>query len=390
MVTKKIDKTEVDVFYQSKFDYYRRPSFVAALLTGFLETTYFISDCQIFGRFAIETLIPRFFILIPLILLIILEPRIKDYRTAVFAFYSIAHASMWCTIWAIWYLPNRDFAREGFIIMHLAFIAIGIAMPVKYHIPVHACVILNILVSYLWNHYEHIDLMISLAVPVWIGASILMIILENSYADQYLIRKQLEKSSTTDNLTEAYNRNKFEEIVDSNNETSADVDDSNVVILMIDIDKFKRVNDTYGHDAGDKILVFLTERIKACIRATDLVIRWGGEEFVVLLMGASTSVGLRIAEHIRHSVEVTENEVCPITISVGVSQYDGKNYHEAVKRADKALYYAKEHGRNMVVHYDDIAGEVGDIQKDKASQKDKAVPKDKNRKDKVKKKKEAV
>ena len=274
--------------------------------------------------------------------------------------------------------------------MHLAFIAIGIAMPVKYHIPVHACVILNILVSYLWNHYEHIDLMISLAVPVWIGASILMIILENSYVDQYLIRKQLEKSSTTDNLTEAYNRNKFEEIVDSNNETSADVDDSNVVILMIDIDKFKRVNDTYGHDAGDKILVFLTERIKACIRATDLVIRWGGEEFVVLLMGASTSVGLRIAEHIRHSVEVTENEVCPITISVGVSQYDGKNYHEAVKRADKALYYAKEHGRNMVVHYDDIAGEVGDIQKDKASQKDKAVPKDKNRKDKVKKKKEAV
>ena len=181
-----------------------------------------------------------------------------------------------------------------------------------------------------------------------------------------------------DNLTKLYNRRALIENKGYNS------------VIFADIDHFKEINDKYGHDAGDKILVFLTERIKACIRATDLVIRWGGEEFVVLLMGASTSVGLRIAEHIRHSVEVTENEVCPITISVGVSQYDGKNYHEAVKRADKALYYAKEHGRNMVVHYDDIAGEVGDIQKDKASQKDKAVLKDKNRKDKVKKKKEAV
>ncbi len=375
MVTKKIDKAEVDEFYQAKFDYYRRPSFVAALLTGFLETTYFISDCQIFGRFAVETLIPRFFILVPLIILMLFERRIQSYKSAVFAFYSIAHAAMWCTIWAIWYLPNKDFAREGFIIMHLAFIAIGLAMPVKYHIPVHFGVILNIIVSYMWNHYEHIDLMISLAVPVWIGASILMFILENSYADQYLIRKQLEKSSTTDNLTEAYNRNKFEEIVDSGNEHHDEADNSNVVILMIDIDKFKRVNDTYGHDAGDKILVFLTERIKACIRATDLVIRWGGEEFVVLLMGASTSVGLRIAEHIRHSVEITENEVCPITISVGVSQYDGKNYHEAVKRADKALYYAKEHGRNLVVHYDDIADEVEPTPKGKPASKDKSKKK---------------
>ncbi|MBE5843868.1 MAG: GGDEF domain-containing protein [Butyrivibrio sp.] len=365
MVTKKIDKSEVNTFYQSKYDYYRMPSYVSALLTGFLETTYFVSDCQIFGRFAIETLIPRFFILIPLILLALLEPRIKNYRVAVFAYYSIAHAAMWCTIWAIWYLPNKDFAREGFIIMHLAFIAIGLAMPVKYQIPVHSGVILNIIISNMWNHYEHVDLMISLAVPVWIGASILMIILENSYADQYLIRKQLEKNSTTDNLTEAYNRNKFEEIAESDHEMPAEAANASVVILMIDIDKFKRVNDTYGHDAGDKVLVFLTERIKACIRATDLVIRWGGEEFVVLLMGASTTVGLKIAEHIRHSVETTENEVCPITISVGVSQYDGKNYHEAVKRADKALYYAKEHGRNLVVHYDDIAEEIAPASKDK-------------------------
>ena len=133
--------------------------------------------------------------------------------------------------------------------------------------------------------------------------------------------------------------------------------DSKICLFLLDIDKFKRVNDSYGHDAGDKVLVFLAEQIKRCIRSSDMLIRWGGEEFVVFLVGAEMEVGLRIAEHIRHSVEHTENEVCPITISVGVSRYDGGNYRDAVRKADRALYYAKGHGRNLVVHYDDIADE---------------------------------
>ncbi|WP_196810146.1 GGDEF domain-containing protein [Butyrivibrio sp. WCD3002] len=345
-------------FYQSKFDYFRRVSFLSAMLTGLLEITYFISDCQIFGRFAYETLVPRCSVILPLLLLIICEPRIKNYRFGVFLYYLIAHASMWATIWAIWFLPNKDFAREGFIIMHFAFLAIGLGMPVAYHVPIHSLVLLNIIISNTWNHYEHFDMMISLAVPVFIGIIIIMLILENSYADQYLIKRELEKTSITDNLTEAYNRNKINEIVSDDETEQLNIPHAvDVVVLMIDIDKFKRVNDTYGHDAGDKILVFLTEQIKRCIRSSDMLIRWGGEEFVVLLVGAETEVGLKIAEHIRHSVETTENEVCPITISVGVSKYDGGNYREAVKKADRALYYAKGHGRNLVVHYDDISDE---------------------------------
>ena len=182
MITKKIAKEEMDEFYQSKFDYFRSPSYVAAMLTGLLQITYFISDCQIFGRFAAETLIPRFIILIPIIILAMVEPKIKSYKLGLHIYYLIAHCAMWCTIWAIWYLPNKDYAREGFIIMHLAFIAIGLGMPVKYHVPIHFAVIMNILISNLWNHYEHADLIISLAVPVWIGASVLMAILEDSYS----------------------------------------------------------------------------------------------------------------------------------------------------------------------------------------------------------------
>ena len=86
-----------------------------------------------------------------------------------------------------------------------------------------------------------------------------------------------------------------------------------------------------------------------------IVIRWGGEEFVVLLSGAEASVGLNIAEHIRAGVESNQNDICPVTVSIGVSRYDGGNYTQAVKYADEALYYAKEHGRNLVVHYDDLS-----------------------------------
>ena len=354
MFEKKIAKEELETFYQSKYEYFRRVSFMAAMITAFAEITYFITDCQIFGRFAWETVVPRFSVLLPVLLLVIIEPRIKSYKVATVLYYMVAHAAMWATIWAIWYLPDRDFAREGFIIMHFAFLAVGFGMPVKYHIPMHGAMLLNIIVSNQWNHYEKFSMMISMSIPIYIGAVILMMIQESSYADHYLVRKELQNSLITDNLTSVYNRNKIEEILfpDSGKLDIPHVDYATV--LMMDIDWFKNVNDTYGHDAGDKILVFFAEQIKKCVRSIDIVVRWGGEEFVVLLLGADLDAGYKIAEKIRRTVEVSKNEICPITTSIGVCRYDGGDFHESVKKADKALYYAKNHGRNRVVMYDDI------------------------------------
>jgi PleD family two-component response regulator len=75
-------------------------------------------------------------------------------------------------------------------------------------------------------------------------------------------------------------------------------------------------------------------------------------------MGTALDVGLNIAEHIRSAVEAADNDVCPVTISVGVSKYEGGNYHDAIAKADQALFYAKEHGRNLVVSYEDIEDEI--------------------------------
>ena len=140
-------KEELNDFFQSKFEYFRVVSGYSAMLIGLLEITYFVSDCQLFGRFATETLIPRLAILLPMLIFWLLYPSVKDYKVGIHLYYMMPHAAMWCTIWAIWYLPNRDFAREGFIIMHFAFLAIGLAMPLKYHIPIHACLLLNIIIS---------------------------------------------------------------------------------------------------------------------------------------------------------------------------------------------------------------------------------------------------
>ena len=352
---KKIRKADLDDFYQSKFEYYRNVSFYSAILAALLEITYFISDCQIFGRFAPEVLIPRFSVIVPILLLILLRNRIRSYRLGAFFYYLLPHAAMWATIWTIWYLPNRDFAREGFIIMHFAFLAVGLAMPVKYHILYHGALLLDIIVSNLWTHYEYFDLMISLAVPLYFGVILMLLFLQNSYADHYLILKQIERESITDQLTGVYNRNKLHDLVMPNGETLHIENAEDIVVLMMDVDKFKEVNDTYGHEAGDRILIMLADTIKKCVRKADVVIRWGGEEFVVFLMGADMDAGVRIAEEIRRTIEELPDEVCPVTVSVGVSKYvKGTSYRETVRNADKALYYAKEHGRNRVITEDQL------------------------------------
>ena len=122
-----------------------------------------------------------------------------------------------------------------------------------------------------------------------------------------------------------------------------------ISIALVDCDDFLHINEDFGRNEGDRILIMLANAIKECIRKADVVIRWGGEEFVVFLLGADLEAGVRIGEEIRQKVEQMDYGVCPVTISVGVSQYDLGDYRATIRRADKALYYAKATGRNRVV-----------------------------------------
>ena len=124
-----------------------------------------------------------------------------------------------------------------------------------------------------------------------------------------------------------------------------------VAVVMCDVDHFKRVNDTHGHDRGDQVLVELAGRLRKTLRASDVAYRVGGEEFVLLLPGRDVDDAVRVAERVRRVVGASPVAGLPITISAGVTctRGDGATLSELLREADRALYAAKAAGRNRVL-----------------------------------------
>jgi diguanylate cyclase len=129
-----------------------------------------------------------------------------------------------------------------------------------------------------------------------------------------------------------------------------------ICLLMIDIDHFKKINDTYGHLFGDRVIRGIAETVKSKVRGQDSVARLGGEEFAVLLTETDTAGAQVVAEHIRQSIERakvrrmdSQEQISGITISIGVSTFtDGKNIVDLMDQADKSLYVSKQQGRNRI------------------------------------------
>ncbi|CUO69409.1 GGDEF domain-containing protein [Clostridium disporicum] len=128
-------------------------------------------------------------------------------------------------------------------------------------------------------------------------------------------------------------------------------------VMMVDVDNFKKINDTYGHQTGDKVLASIAKVIKESIRECDIVGRYGGEEFIVIVKDDKNSY-LKIAERIRNNIENTvinigENEIIKVTSSIGITKMDAtdKTFQQIISEADKALYKAKNSGKNKVVAY---------------------------------------
>lgn len=164
---------------------------------------------------------------------------------------------------------------------------------------------------------------------------------------------RLHELSITDTLTSLYNRRYFFEVA-QNLLLVTQREESNISLLMLDIDHFKVINDTYGHQAGDFILVSISKEIKELMRESDIFARIGGEEFTILLHKTSRDGAKVIAEKIRKRVAeknfVFKGNSIEVTISIGISSLDAKNKYidELYKEADKKLYEAKESGRNRV------------------------------------------
>ena len=172
---------------------------------------------------------------------------------------------------------------------------------------------------------------------------------ENHFRVDENLFRTLEQLASTDLLTSAWNRRHFEQAVEG------EIHRSNryghpVSLLMLDIDHFKRINDSFGHPVGDQVLREVANRIRAAIRLSDSLTRWGGEEFLVLMPNTGLASAIALAERIRESLAAQAFEgIGHVTASLGVTECLPSESREAwLDRADRAMYRAKDQGRNRV------------------------------------------
>ena len=179
--------------------------------------------------------------------------------------------------------------------------------------------------------------------------------LEATNAELQQKQKDLQRLTRLDGLTGLYNRTTFVELT-RQELARAQRQGSSTTILLLDLDHFKRVNDTWGHPAGDAVLKNVANTATAAVRATDLVGRLGGEEFIILLPATSLEAGRKLAEKLRASLENSptawQQTHIKHTASIGVASTtaaENRDFDDLYNVADKALYNAKEKGRNRVV-----------------------------------------
>ncbi len=192
-------------------------------------------------------------------------------------------------------------------------------------------------------------------------AIFMVIMLVTAYV-QFVMYYRTRKRSLVDPLTKIYNRQYLFELINT-------IDINEYQIMMIDLDYFKKINDLYGHDIGDIVLTAVSGRIASLIRKDDTLIRYGGEEFILLLHRQNAlqckEIAERILEAISHRPVKAEEHIIDMTLSIGINPYPGhaKNIDEAIKIADEQLYCAKSNGRNRIEIFEKTGQEQSNTSK---------------------------
>ncbi|MBJ5866235.1 GGDEF domain-containing protein [Salmonella enterica subsp. enterica serovar Derby] len=186
--------------------------------------------------------------------------------------------------------------------------------------------------------------------PIEIYGDKLMLCIIHDITEQKRLEQELEHAALRDSMTGLLNRRQFYAITDPKNLNHLPAQQQ-FSLLLVDTDRFKNINDLFGHLKGDEVLIALSRTLEACSRENDLVFRWGGEEFVILLPHTPLDIALQIAESIRAAVaRITIPGLPRFTVSIGVARHNqGETIDELFKRVDDALYRAKNDGRNKVL-----------------------------------------
>lgn len=262
------------------------------------------------------------------------------------------------------YIPFLYFQTAGYdgtalLFAQLGLFLLAIVFSGKTRILVIALNILNYLACIMISHFypqtvtPHdgpnallIDLVMALILS-FIGLAILTIYISNVYADK---SNTLAELSIRDALTGVYNR-RFMTAFLQRELDAARRSKSRIYVMMLDIDHFKRVNDTFGHEFRDHVLLACVQAIKGALRKCDVLVRYGGEEFVIILLPQMSAKAGEIAERIRQMVSALRfHYAISITVSIGITASRLNDTTEGIlNRADRCLYKAKQNGRNRVV-----------------------------------------
>ncbi len=337
-------------YYQEKFDYYKVMVKVVLIASCLSEICYFFSDIFILKDTApqniIKCIIPRSSCIVLLGIWFLTNIFTKNYQVLMPIAYIVALGCQWSTIWTIQYLSTSSYAREGFIIMHFMFLALGFCGPKHYLWIFHPFVILSIIFSHVCPgmvSYPDFYIMMSLGIPIACGVDLAVVGFDKTYAHLYDNKKALEAVYNKDYLTGIYNRNAYLKIFDNKKLR----DDSGIFIL--DIDHFKTINDTWGHEEGDRSLVLVVSVLKKSIRYNDILVRLGGDEFIGIFPNIQKDEFEKIIKRIYKNLNCEENKK-NITISMGATF--GKkddDIDKIVADADKYLYQAKEKRNTYII-----------------------------------------
>ena len=350
-----LSRNDLNEFNKYKSIHHKKYNAMVVTAATLLAILFFISDCMLVGGMSYKTLNIRLFAIVPVIIYILVykyDNSENSWKHLATAAHVVGHIITWCVAISAQFLPDSSILREGFLLMQVVVMMIGVSSPFSFSIISQIILFFIVLIVDSLMNYAAMGMVLATGVPMLLGLILSNYILTQIYYETYILNKKLERMSYFDQLTGVYNRHKLDDIKDIC--LPGEYSDRDISFILIDIDFFKKVNDTYGHDKGDIVLKELAEVLKSNTADTDLVIRWGGEEFLIILFDKNVSKAIDIAEDLRAKVENNKSRVCDITISLGVSEYINRDYKKSINNADKALYEAKRTGRNRAIIYKDL------------------------------------
>lgn len=336
--------SEKSDFYKDKCEYYQGIVELSLIVACLTTLVFIYSDYMINGSI-FPTLIPRLSILVFIAVFFIVTGISKNTRVMVVMDFFLGHGMVIAASWAAYKLVDTSNSDTGIIIVNLLWIVAGFVATPRDTLINGFVYIIEIMISNQFNHYTNYDVILSLEIPCIIGIAVVQYIMTAFYLDHYKVNQKLKMSMVTDPLTMVYNRHLLEQIVSGN---TLKLPDEHIAIAMLDIDDFKKINDEHGHYTGDLALYFMGQKLKKETHEDDYVIRYGGEEFVIILRNCNIDDAYARMEQFRSDIENAKDTPVPFTISIGLSSYTG-DYSDTLIKVDDALYKAKNSGKNKVV-----------------------------------------